>query len=113
MKIKLSPVRMDTQLTASVSGEVLTFNSETVDLSDVLEGESSVIDSQWIVGPVLRIDGELHLILVLPHGANAPHETRFPAAYTYPMTVEDGTIPLPPYDGELTKNEDYEYNYMV
>lgn len=63
------------------------------------------VDSLWIQGDVVRSDGEIHLTLCLPHGQFAPHETRFPAAYTEPLTVVDGPVPLPPYDAQLPEIE--------
>lgn len=103
MKIKLSPVRLDDRLDAAVSGNVITINGELFDFSQLNDGESlpsSAIESTWIIGSVANIGGEIHLTLVLPHGANAPHETRFPAAFAEPMTVHSGPVPLPPYDVE-------------
>jgi hypothetical protein len=52
----------------------------------------------WITGDVSRVSGEICLSLLLPHGANAPEETRFPAAYSIPLIIADGPVPLPPYD---------------
>ena len=53
---------------------------------------AEAIDSDWIVGDVSRIDGELHLTLRLPHGPNPSQAVAFPA----PLTVlGDGPIPLP------------------
>lgn len=108
MKIKLSPVRMDVGLSASVSGDVLTVNGIAIDLSPLEEGSmlpSSAIDSPWVSGDITRTDGVISLTLNLPHGANAPYETRFPAAYTVPITVTEGPIPLPAYDNHETKSE--------
>ena len=42
-----------------------------------------------------RAGGVLHLTLILPHGADAPLETRFPAALTL---TGDGPVALPPYE---------------
>ena len=100
MKIYLSPVSMSSRLVASVVGDVLTVNDIQLDFSPLQDGEtlpSGAVDTMWITGPVRRIDGVIHLTLVLPHGHNAPRETRFPAAYDEPMTVVDGEVPLPPY----------------
>lgn len=95
MHITLSPVRMDETLTASRSGDVLTLNGEAFDFGPLPEGATlpaEAIDSEWIVGPVLRIDGELHLTLRLPHGPNPSEAVAFPE----PVTVTaDGPIPLP------------------
>lgn len=101
MKITLSPVRSDVELTASVSGDAITVNGVELDFSPLLEGDllpAGAVGSDWIEGIVCRIDGEIHLRLRLPHGANAPHETRFPVAFNDPMTVGDGAVPLPRYD---------------
>lgn len=95
MKIHLSPVRLDETLTASLAGEVLTLNGGVFDFSQLPEGATlpaEAIASDWIVGPVSRIDGELHLTLRLPHGPNPSREVAFPE----PIHVtEDGPIALP------------------
>jgi hypothetical protein len=95
MHITLSPVRLDGTLTASLSGDVLTLNSETFDFSQLPEGgtlPAEAIASDWITGPVSRVNGELHLTLRLPHGPNPSQAVAFPE----PIHVtEDGPIPLP------------------
>ena len=104
MKIRLSPVRIDRQLIASVSGDTLMVNGQVLDFSPLQEGESlpsGAVSTEWVHGSVMRIDGEIHLTLALPHGANAPHETLFPSAFTVPMVVLEGEVPLPPYDSEV------------
>lgn len=101
MQIKLSPASLAEQLAASVSGDVITVNGQALDFFPLQEGDTlptGAVGNQWIQGEVRRIDGEICLTLVLPHGQNAPHETRFPAAFDVPMTVVDGEVPLPPYD---------------
>lgn len=89
MKITLNPVRMDTPLHLSRKGDVLTFNGQAVDLA---AGETC----DWIVGPsVLGPDG-WEVEVILPHAADAPEETRFPA----PITLAgDGPVDLPPFGG--------------
>lgn len=98
MHIKLSPVRSDTPATLIVAGDVLTYNGEDLDLSEIPEGATlprSAIDCDWAASDVCRIDGELHLAVILPHGANAANETRFPE----PIHVTtDGPVDLPEYD---------------
>ena len=97
MHIKLSPIRTDRTLLASRSGDTLTINGETFDFAPLEEGETlpaDAIDSPWIVGDVTRTDGALHITLRLPHGANAPEETRFPEPIIDPP---DGEIALPPH----------------
>ena len=97
MKITLSPTRRDETLTASRDGDTLTLNGEEFDFSPIAEGEtlpSDAIDIPWIIGDVTRIDGDLRLTLTLPHGSNAPRETRFPEPIIDPP---DGEIALPPH----------------
>lgn len=95
MLIAFSPVRLGETLTASRAGGVLTLNGIEFDFTPLPEGATlpaEAIDSPWIVGPVSRINGELHLTLRLPHGPNPPHAVAFPE----PIHVtEDGPIPLP------------------
>ena len=108
MKIKLSPARMDEQLDATVSGDSITVNGTSINFGPLLNGETlpnEAINNKWIAGDVHRIDSEIHLTLVLPHGAAAPQETRFPAAYAVPITVIRGAVPLPPYN-EQAKEAD-------
>ncbi len=95
MRITLSPVRLDETLTATRAGDVLTLNGVAFDFGPLPEGATlpaEAIDSEWIVGPVSRIDGDLHITLRLPHGPNPSQAVAFPE----PIHVtEDGPIPLP------------------
>lgn len=95
MLITLSPVRMDETLTASLAGDTLTLNGEAFDFSQMPEGATlpaEAIASDHFAGPVERINGELHLTLRLPHGANPPQHVAFPQ----PIHVtEDGPVALP------------------
>jgi len=103
MKIRLRPNNHTTRLTAVVNGDVLILNGDELDFSPLGEGDvlpAAAIDSQWIASDVTRTGGEISLTLCLPHGANAPHETRFPAAFDVPITVTAGPVPLPPYETE-------------
>jgi len=106
MKIKLSPVRIDTQLEASLRGEVLTLNGEEFDFSPLLEGATvpaSAINSPWFFGEIERKGGDVSLTLILPHGANAPESTRFPEPIT---ATADGLLELPIYD-EVVEDEQH------
>ena len=108
MKITLSPTRRDETLTASKAGDTLKLNGETFDFGPLEEGETlpvDGIDSEWIAGDVTRTDGELHITLRLPHGANAPEETRFPEPVIDPP---DGEVALPPYEIEDPEPEEPE-----
>ena len=99
MIIKLSPQRRDDRLTVKKSGDKLTINGKAYDFSKLPDGATlptEAHDCEWILGGVDRVDGELNLTLILPHGANAPETTRFPRPIINPA---DGKINLPAYDG--------------
>jgi len=106
MQITLSPTRIDTPLVASRAGDNLTLNDKEFDLNGLGDGETlpaDAIDSDWITGDVTRTDGTLHITLRLPHGADAPEETRFPEPIINPP---DGEIALPPYEIEVPEDDD-------
>ncbi|WP_085043868.1 hypothetical protein [Ensifer aridi] len=95
MKINLTPQRRDDALEVARAGDVLTINGQAFDFSGlpddatILAGE---IPCEWIVGPVERIAGELHLTLILPHGPNPSEAVAFPQPLIDPP---DGVIALP------------------
>lgn len=95
MQITLSPVRMDETLAASMVGDVLLLNGQAFDFTQLPEGATlpaEAISSHWIVGPVKRIDGEIHLTLILPHGPNPSPAVAFPE----PIRVtKAGAVKLP------------------
>lgn len=102
MYIKCSPIRRDEVLTAHVNGDIITVNGAHLDFSMLQDGESLPVGSvanKWIVGEVSRQQGAIHLTLALPHGQNAPQETRFPDSYYVAMFVPSGEVPLPPHGG--------------
>lgn len=91
MHIKFSPQRRDDTLTLErTAPDRLRINGELYNFGPL--GEGGVLPGvpcEWIVGPVTRTDGMIHLTLILPHGPN-PTETQ---AYPQPITVtEDGPI---------------------
>jgi hypothetical protein len=97
MLINLVPVRMDQMLQAEVKGEALILNGATVDFSGLAEGavaEAASFGCDWLIGDVLREKGEVILTLILPHGADAPEETRFPKAL---RPSAKGKVALPPH----------------
>lgn len=103
-QIKLTPTMLlpgdDRQLTLYAQGDALTINGQTYDFSPLPEGATlprAAVECEWLASDIERIDGALHLTLILPHGPNAPEVTRFPA----PIAVTgDGPVALPPYDIE-------------
>lgn len=97
MKITFSPMRRDDRLVLHRDGDVLTINGEAFDFGPLPDGATlprTAIDCDWIAGPVERIEGVLHIHLILPHGAEAPMQTLYPD----PMTlIADGAVDLPPH----------------
>lgn len=86
-EITFAPMRMEAPVTASIAGDRLTVDGVAFDLA-------SPGACPWLAGRPERAGGGWRLSLILPHGGNAPEETRFPE----PVLMEgDGEIPLPPF----------------
>ena len=95
MIFNLSPIRDDRVLNITKQGETLTINGVPYDFSQLPEGATlpnEAIGCEFIVSDVNRVNGEIELTILLPHGANASHEARFPQPIT--MTT-DGQVVLP------------------
>lgn len=96
MIIKFVPQRRDDILTLEKSsGDRLRINGELLNFNPLEDGDTipvGAIPCDWIVGPVERIDGEVRLTIVLPHGPNPSQAVAFPE----PIAVsEDGPIAVP------------------
>ena len=95
MKLIFSPQRRDDVLTISKSGDALTVNGTVYDFSPLPDGATlprEAIDCEWICGDVSRINGELVIPVLLPHGPDASEAVRFPE----PLTVtSNGEVVLP------------------
>lgn len=95
MKITLSPQRRDDTLTVTKQGDTLTINGTAYDFSQLPDGATlpaEAVDCEFIIDPVERINGELELTLLLPHGLNASDAARFPQPIIDPA---DGALELP------------------
>lgn len=100
MQFTLTPQRRNAPMVLSVAGDVLTIDSADYDFSTLPEGGEQTIDqidSDMFSGPVTRVNGELHIALILPVGARAPHESLFPAPL---IVTADGPVMLPAYEVE-------------
>lgn len=97
--------RPDT-LVVSKAGDALTINGEAFDFSSLPDGATipeGSVPCPWIIGPVERTGGDLHLALILPHDWDPSPAVAFPE----PVTVTaDGPVAiphdLPPVIEELT-----------
>ena len=95
MLINLSPQRREDILTISKTGDTLTINGVSYDFSQLPNGATlprEAINCEFIISDVSRINGEIELTILLPHGANASPEARFPEPIN--MT-NDGQVVLP------------------
>lgn len=104
MKINLSPQRRDDQLTLEKAGDTLTFNGTAYDFSQLPDGATlprDACDCEWLASDVERVNNELVLTILLPHGPNAPEFTRFPEPIFNPA---DGVVELPIYN-EVTNDD--------
>jgi len=98
MQITLIPQRRDDALSLSRSGDILTLNGVDFDFSALTEGAvlpREDVACDWLASDVTRTGGVLHLALILPHGANAPEQSLFPAPI---IVAADGPVTLPPHD---------------
>ena len=95
MTINLSPQRRDDTLTVTKAGDVLTINGTEYDFSQLPDGgllPRDAVNCDWLASDVERVDGELVLTLLMPHGANASEAARFPEPL---VDVPDGEVEFP------------------
>ncbi|WP_205665478.1 hypothetical protein [Georhizobium profundi] len=96
MRISFSPQLRSDALTLEItSGDRLRINGELFNFDPLGEGDTipaGATPCDWIIGPVDRIDGEVCLTVILPHG-EAPEPWQ---AFPEPLTViEPGPIDIP------------------
>lgn len=96
MRISFCPQRRDDALTLEkTSGDRLRINGELFNFGPLADGDlipEGAIPCDWIIGPVERVDGQVCLTLILPHGPNPSEAVAFPE----PITItEDGPILVP------------------
>jgi hypothetical protein len=96
MRISFSPQRRDDKLTLELTApDRIRVNDDLFNFSPLVDGDTIPTDEipcDWIVGPVERIDGEIHLTLILPHGPNPSDAVAFPDPI---YVTQDGPITLP------------------
>lgn len=95
--IKLAPIVSRDRISVSTEGDTITINNGSYDLSVIPDGATlpnaqEATGCEYFVGDIERIDGELHITLLLPIAEKAGQEACFPA----PIAVEqDGVVELP------------------
>lgn len=96
MKISLSPVGLFKSLVVErTAPDRLRINGELFNFGPLNDGDvipSGFIPCEWIVGPVTRSEGDIHLTLLLPHGASPDAHVAFPAPILDPPI---GIVDLP------------------
>ena len=95
MHISFSPIRRDEPLILARSADTIIINDDVVDLSALHDGATlpaSAIGNAFISEHVQRIDGIIHLTLLLPHGPDPSTKVAFPADLIDPP---DGRLMLP------------------
>ena len=93
--LTLTPIRMQGPLAVAVRGDTLILNGEDFDFGPLPEGAvlpRAAVASDWLASDVTRRAGVLHLSLMLPHGADAPLDTRYPIPI---LVTRDGTVTMP------------------
>jgi len=96
MNIVFSPVRLDRPLpTVVYSKDALTIDGQLFDFGPLPDGATlpaSAVDSEWFTDCIERVNGEISLTLMLPHGPNPPDVVAFPE----PIRVtKAGAVKLP------------------
>ncbi|MDG1432346.1 MAG: hypothetical protein P8L68_15345 [Paracoccaceae bacterium] len=94
MKITFHPQRSDKTLSLSRSGDTLTINGEDFDFANIPESgvlPVSAIESEFIGGPIKRLDDQLYIDILLPHSAGASQACRYPRSV---LITQDGKIKL-------------------
>lgn len=97
MHISFSPQRRDDTLTLELTApDRIRVNGDLFNFAPLDEGDTlpaSEVPCEWIVGDsVSRINGEINLTLILPHGPNPPKNIAFPEPI---VVTENGPITLP------------------
>jgi len=107
MRISYSPQRRDDSLTLErTSGDRLRVNGELFNFNTLNDGDvipAGSIPCEWIVGPVEKVDGDVWLTLILPHGANPSPAVAVPE----PITVADDEPIDVPHD-EPAEDEEHD-----
>lgn len=114
MHISLSPQRRDDTLSLELTApDRVRINGELFNFGPLAEGDllpEGVIPCRWIVGPVSRVNGEIHLTLVLPHGASPDAHVAFPVPIIDPPL---GIVDLPFSQWRETREDRVEGGIVV
>jgi hypothetical protein len=96
MIINFTPQRRNDTLTLELTAsDHIRINGELFNFGPLGDGDTlsaSDVPCDWLTGSITRINGEIHLTMIFPHGPNPPDHVAFPE----PIHVtETGPITLP------------------
>ncbi|TPK38709.1 hypothetical protein [Mesorhizobium sp. B2-5-3] len=106
MRISFSPQRRDDALVLEKTGDVLTINGEQFNFTGLGDGDTikaEDVPCEFIVGDVTKADGEVHIVLSLPHGPNPSQAVAFPVDI---VVTEDGSVVVPHDEAPVEETND-------
>lgn len=110
MRISFSPQYSQSELELIVNGSKLVVNGDILDFSDLPDGArypAEAIDNDMISGGVSRINGAIHVTVILPYNLSIPPRS---VTFPEPITVSvNGRVALPTdglTDPEETESDD-------
>lgn len=89
MRISFNPQYRDDGLILKRQGDKITINGVTLDFSNLPDGgigESEEIPTEFLVGPVRRVNGEIQISIIRPYTDLASVDDAFPK----PIVLSDG-----------------------
>ncbi|MBZ9874971.1 hypothetical protein LB542_29500 [Mesorhizobium sp. BR1-1-9] len=95
MRISFSPQRRDDALVLEKTGDGIRINGELFNFNGLADGDTikrASIPGDWFAGDVTKTDGEVHIVLTLPHGPNPSQAVAFPEPI---VETADGPIAVP------------------
>jgi hypothetical protein len=91
--INFSPVRSDApELVVEWNDPILTVNDTPFDMSLLEDGDTA---EHEVLKQASRTGDDYTVTVSLPHGPNAPEETRLPAPI---LVTSNGVVPVPVYN---------------
>lgn len=100
MRISFSPQLREGKLNVELmAADRLRINGDLFNFAPLNDGDIisyGAVPCEWIIGPVTKTGGEVHLTLILPHGSNPPAAVAFPEQVHVTQT---GKVNVPSDEG--------------
>ena len=106
MKITARPQIRDSRPRYEVDGEALIIDGDRFDFGPLPDGAilpESALESEWFPEDIKRVDGELHITVIVPF---SPYQREVLGQRWVVENPEDGDLPLPEFVGK--PESDYE-----